>query len=143
MSSRVRRSGGGRRVRPASGSWAEEVRQKDRAAGRLLRQLGVALAIFALWMGLRQSLPDQAAVWGSALDRLLTGTADLREAFAQLGEDLSQGEGVAVAVGNWCETVFLPEETEETDETDETDGTDGTEGTGELTEPQLENGGAA
>ncbi|MCD7734960.1 MAG: hypothetical protein LUH48_07565 [Clostridiales bacterium] len=140
MSSRVRRGGDGRRVRPAGGRRAEEVRQKDRAAGRLLRQLGVALTIFALWMGLRQSLPDQAAVWGSALDRLLTGTADLREAFAQLGEDLSQGEGVAVAVGNWCETVFLPKETEQTDETD---GTDGTEETGELTEPQLEDGGAA
>ncbi|MCD7801396.1 MAG: hypothetical protein LUH09_00535 [Clostridiales bacterium] len=140
MSSRVRRGGNGRRVRPVSGRRAEEVRQKDRAAGRLLRQLGVALTIFALWMGLRQSLPDQAAVWGNALDRLLTGTADLREAFAQLGEDLSQGEGVAVAVGNWCETVFLPEETEEPDGTDKTDGT---EETGELTEPQLEDGGAA
>ncbi len=137
MSSRVRRGGDGRRVRSVGGSRAEELRQKDRAAGRLLRQLGVALAVFALWMGLRQSLPDQAAVWGSALNRLLTEAADLREAFAQLGEDLSRGEGVAVAVGNWCETVFLPEETEQTDETD------GTEETGELTEPQLEGGGTA
>ncbi|MCC8129476.1 MAG: hypothetical protein LIO51_06015 [Clostridiales bacterium] len=134
MSSRVRSGGDGRRVRPVSDSRAEKMRQKDRAAGRLLRQLGLALAVFAMWMGLRQSLPDQAAVWGSALNRLLTGTADLREAFAQLGEDLSRGEGVAVAVGNWCETVFLPEETEETDGTEEPD---------VLTEPQLEDGGAA
>ncbi|MCD8382102.1 MAG: hypothetical protein LUC30_04180 [Clostridiales bacterium] len=135
MSSRVREENrSGRRVRPSGSSRSEKVRKRDRTAGRFLRQLGAALLIFALWMGVRQALPEQATVWADTLDRLLTGTADLREAFAQLGEDLSRGEGVAVAVGNWCETVFLPKDAGETEEMDEAD---------VLPEAQLEDGGTA
>lgn len=127
MSSRVRRE-------TSRSRRAEEMRRKDRSAGRSLRHMAAVLLLVALWMGARQDLPDQTAVWAGALERLRAGAADLRDAFVQLGEDLSQGEGVAVAVGNWRETIFAPEESEDTAETEEND---------ELSEAQLEDSGTA
>ena len=82
--------------------------KRSRLTTRLIWQLAVAVTLFGLWLGLRQEKPETAHRWQEQLSRLMSSSADLREACDQLGEDLSRGEDLAVSVGNWCETVFLP-----------------------------------
>ena len=89
---------------------------KSGLATRLIWQLAVAATIFCLWLGIQEEMPETAALWESRLTMLMSATTDLRQACDQLGEDLSQGEDLAVSVGNWCETVFLPQPDETQDE---------------------------
>ena len=99
----------GRRLRQKS----SKPQKPDRLTRRLLFQLATAAAIFALWLGLCQGMPEQAARWREILCGLLTGSQDLWGACRQLGEDLTQGEAPADALGDWCAQVFLPTEVAE------------------------------
>lgn len=96
----------GRRLRPKTAT----PQHPDRLSRRLLLQLAAALLLFVLWMGLCRCMPEQAAQWRETLSGLLTGSQDLWGACRQLGEDLTQGEAPADALGDWCAQVFLPTE---------------------------------
>lgn len=83
--------------------------KRSRIGRRMLRQLAAALALFGIWVAIRQTAPETAQAWGERLSSLIASSTDLWEACGQLGEDLSRGEDINVSVGNWCETVFLPQ----------------------------------
>lgn len=82
--------------------------RRDRTTRRLLTQLGVVLALLALWTGACWALPEQTGQWKEALSQLLTQSTDWGEACHQLGEDLAQGEAPLDALEDWCVQVFLP-----------------------------------
>ena len=99
----------GRRLRQKSA----KPQTSDRLTHRLLLQLAAAAILFALWFSLCKGMPEQAAQWRETLSGLLTGSQDLWGACRQLGEDLTQGEAPADALGDWCAQVFLPTEAAE------------------------------
>lgn len=85
----------------------------DRLTARMTKQLGAAAVLLGLWMLFRLIMPQGTAQWGEQVNGLLTASCDLWSACSQLGEDLNQGEDLAVSVGSWCQAIFLPEQEEE------------------------------
>ena len=89
--------------------------QPDPIARRLSRQLIAALLLVGLWVTAGTLSPEAASQWGQRINALLGQSWDVTAAFSQLGEQLQQGEDPLESVGDWCVSVFLPQEITLTD----------------------------
>lgn len=89
-----------------------------RLTRRLSLQLVTALLLLGLWMTADALSPEAASRWGRRINVLLGQSWDVTTAFSQLGEQLQQGEDPLASVGDWCVSVFLPQEISLTDGSD-------------------------
>ena len=74
------------------------------------QRLIAAVLLFGLCFAGKTFFPQQAEQGVAFVRQILTSSSHFETAFADLGEDLSQGKGVAESVGSWCVTVFSPRE---------------------------------
>lgn len=74
------------------------------------QRLIAAVLLFGLCFAGKTLFPQQAERGAALVRNMLTSSSHFETAFADLGEDLSEGKGVAESVGSWCVTVFSPQE---------------------------------
>lgn len=85
--------------------------KSDRRNGPLLR-LVASLLLFLLFWGTKCCFPSQTAALRQQVSHLLSLSVDFPKAFSQLGRKLEEEGDIVGAVGDWCVTVFAPEQME-------------------------------
>lgn len=86
--------------------------RKRRENGRQLVQLLLCLAVFlAVFIG-KGVWPSRVAQTGEQLLSVIRANTDFRAAFAGLGQALSEQESVLGEIGEFCVSVFAPEQEE-------------------------------
>lgn len=82
--------------------------QSNSIPAPLLRLIAAAL-LFVLCFAAKVQFPRQSQHWRSQLTRLMGAHTDWEGTFSRLGEELERREQVVHAVGDWCVSVFGPE----------------------------------
>lgn len=95
-----------RRYPPERGGKPKKTTRWDGSLSRLT----VAVLLFLVCFAGRLGFPEQTEPYRQRLAQLLSASTDFSAAFTDLGEDISQGNDLLSAVGDWCVTVFAPTE---------------------------------
>ncbi|MBQ3089900.1 MAG: hypothetical protein IJD21_04975 [Oscillospiraceae bacterium] len=92
--------------------------RKPSGAGKTI--LGTILTVLVtlfLWTALSAWRPELASYLTHQISSALPGRFELTSAFTQLGEAMQELKDPAKAVGDWCVSVFLPQDlTQSTEE---------------------------
>ncbi len=94
----------GKRVAPGRSYGRRE--DESQVMARRLIQLVVCLGIFTTVYVTKGVFPYKVQRLGENVTTLVTTTTDIRGAFSDLGDALSQGESVVAELGDFCVTVF-------------------------------------
>lgn len=84
-------------------------KESDWGSGSL-RRLAAAIVLFLLCFVGKTKFPAQTEPYWGKLAATLSSSTDFRSAFTDLGQELSQGNDMLEAVGDWCVAVFAPGE---------------------------------
>lgn len=96
----------GRKYLPERSGKAKKRTRWDSSFSRLT----AAVLLFLICFAGKLQFPEQTEPYRQRLALMLSSSTDFGAAFTDLGEDLSQGNDILAAVGDWCVTVFAPAE---------------------------------